>query len=350
MNMMETTSPVLAERRDRLRAAEPNLRARDLARRLGISEAELVALEGQCNATPLRPAFPDLIARLGGLGPVMALTRNEHAVHEKIGRYEPASQAGETGLVLGQAIDLRIFYSQWRFGFAVTESSARGPRRSLQFFDARGTAVHKVYLTEESDAEAYIRLIADFGADAAPLDLEVRAEPTQPTAADEVDAAEFRAAWDRLQDTHDFHRLLAAFGLQRVQALRLAGRTRARPLGATALRDTLTRAAEQQLPIMVFVANPGVVQIHSGPVRRVLATGPWFNVLDDDFNLHLRESAIASSWTVAKPTADGVVTSLELFDAEGGMIAMLFGTRKPGQAENPQWRGLLATLPEAISA
>ena len=35
-----------------------------------------------------------------------------------------------------------------------------GSRRSLQFFDAHGTAVHKVYLTDASDVAAYERLIA----------------------------------------------------------------------------------------------------------------------------------------------------------------------------------------------
>jgi hypothetical protein len=45
--------------------------------------------------------------------------------------------------------------------------------------------------------------------------------------------------------------------------------------------------------------------------------GPWLNVLDPGFNLHLREDLIASAWIVRKPTADGVVSSLELFDAGG---------------------------------
>jgi putative hemin transport protein len=72
--------------------------------------------------------------------------------------------------------------------------------------------------------------------------------------------------------------------------------------------------------------------------------GPWFNVLDDSFNLHLREDRIASAFVVWKPTDDGVVTSLELFDAEGELIASLFGKRKPGQPEDEAWRALVAGL------
>jgi putative hemin transport protein len=67
-------------------------------------------------------------------------------------------------------------------------------------------------------------------------------------------------------------------------------------------------------------------------------------VLDPGFNLHLREDHIASAWIVRKPTVDGLVTSLELFDADGNVIAMLFGERKPGKPELDQWRALVETL------
>ena len=72
--------------------------------------------------------------------------------------------------------------------------------------------------------------------------------------------------------------------------------------------------------------------------------GPWVNVLDPGFNLHLREDHIASAWVVKKPTADGLVTSLELFDAQGETIAMFFGERKPGKRESCEWRALIDNL------
>ena len=50
------------------------------------------------------------------------------------------------------------------------------------------------------------------------------------------------------------------------------------------------------------------------------------------------------AWIVRKPTSDGEVTSLELFDAAGDNIAMFFGERKPGKAELPQWRQLADSL------
>ena len=87
-----------------------------------------------------------------------------------------------------------------------------------------------------------------------------------------------------------------------------------------------------------------MIQIHTGPVHKVAVMGPWLNVLDPSFNLHLREDHIASAWVVRKPTSDGLVTSLELFDAQGDTIAMLFGERKPGRTELCAWRAIIDSL------
>ncbi|EGD00334.1 putative hemin ABC transporter protein [Burkholderia sp. TJI49] len=98
---------------------------------------------------------------------------------------------------------------------------------------------------------------------------------------------------------------------------------------------------------MVFVGNAGMIQIHTGPVANVREVGAWINVLDPGFNLHVREDMIAAAWVVKKPTSDGIVTSLELFDRQGDHVALLFGERKPGKAERDDWRALVATLSPA---
>ncbi|MCE1786951.1 hemin-degrading factor, partial [Enterobacter hormaechei] len=68
-----------------------------------------------------------------------------------------------------------------------------------------------------------------------------------------------------------------------------------------------------------------------------------------NFTLHLIESAIAESWVTRKPTEDGFVTSLELFDANGDQIAQLFGQRTEGTPEQTQWREQVAALPKLQS-
>jgi putative hemin transport protein len=348
----ETTvrnSPVaLREAWEALRAAEPMLRVRDAAERLGVSEAELVASRCGAGVTRLAGPWQDVVHALPALGEVMALTRNPNCVHEKTGTYRNVETHPVMGLVLDEAIDLRLFFKHWHHGFAVEEELRSGFRRSLQFFDCDGTAVHKVFLTEASAGDAYEALVARFRhPDQAPgVSVEPAADPLPGgTRDDEIDREELRARWRALRDPHDFVAMLRKLKLSRLQALRLAGQELAWEVGADALRRTLNAVADAKLPIMVFVGSPGVVQIHTGEIATVRPTGPWLNVLDPGFNLHLREDRIASAWVVTKPSPEGPVTSLEAYDRDGRQIVQLFGKRKPGIPEREDWRALVRALP-----
>ncbi|MGL4968218.1 MAG: hemin-degrading factor [Inquilinus sp.] len=340
---LQAPPTALAARWAALRAEQPQLRARDAAAALGVSEGELVASQIGAGTARISGDWSTILQAVEALGPVMALTRNESVVHEKTGTYLNVSAGSHVGLALGSDIDLRLFYTRWAHGFAV--GGADHPKPSLQFFDAAGTAIHKIFLTEGSDRAAFIALVERFRhADQAPV--LAPQEMVRPAVLDdtEIDVTGFRAGWDAMEDTHQFFGLLKSHRLDRLQAMRLAGPQRAEPVGRDALRRVLTDAAEIGAAIMVFVGNPGCLQIHTGPVHRLLDMGPWLNVLDPGFNLHLREDRIDSAWVVRKPTKDGVVTSLELFDVDGTLMAMLFGARKPGQPERSDWRELVARV------
>lgn len=336
----------LQARHAQLQESEPKLRIRDRALRLGVREAELVAADCGVVSTALAGTAQELFSALGVLGPVMALSRNDWAVHERHGRYVGIQATAPVGIVLGPDIDLRLFFGSWKYFYAVVENG----RHSLQFFDKAGMAVHKIYRTEQTDGAAWDAFVARFGAAHKPV-LDI--EPVIVTAAADTpsDAAALRTHWRALKDTHDFFTMLRQFQVSRLGALRAAGEDLAQPVEADAVERMLTRAAETALPIMCFVANRGIVQIHTGPVRKLLRTGPWFNVLDESFNLHLNTQAVASSWVVRKPTTDGWVTSLELYAADGELIVQFFGARKPGQPELAGWTELLQSLcPQALAA
>ena len=351
----EVLSP-LKEARQKYQADHPHVRIRDAAAALGVSEAELLATGigdtvVRLAAPAEKPGWGKVIERLPALGRVMALSRNEHCVHERKGLYREIGFFGFMGNVVGPDIDLRFFLDHWHFGFAVREPEKDGDtKRSLQFFDRDGSAVHKVYLQPESDVAAFDAIAADFSDPAQDDALVVQpaAGPLLPGKLDgEVDAGSFRAGWEALQDTHEFFGLLKKFGVERTQALRLAGEEFARTVAPASVEKLLRDAAARAVPIMVFVGNPGMIQIHTGPVERIVPfgkDGEWINVLDQDFNLHLRQTAITQAWVVKKPTRDGFVTSAEFYDATGELIVQFFGKRKPGEPELESWRDLAAGL------
>jgi putative hemin transport protein len=337
--MSDPDSSDLRARHDALVAEQPKLRMRERAGRLGTSEAELVAAGCGVESVELgADSVQALFRGLGALGELMALSRNDWCVHERHGAYLDIQAEGPVGLVLGPDIDLRVFFGCWRFAYAVTENG----RQSLQFFDLSGEAVHKVYRTEATDGAAWDAFIARF-AQAATTPPQVHAAPP-PDVSDRVDdPAALRAHWLGMTDTHEFFPMLRKFRISRLAALCAGGADLAQRVPADAVESVLQSAAASGLSIMCFVGNRGIVQIHTGPVHKLVRTGPWFNVLDAAFNLHLNTAAITSCWVVNKPTSDGWVTSLEAY-AGGELIVQFFGERKPGKPELPAWRELMLGL------
>lgn len=332
---------------DQLKAENPRLRTKNAADELGVSEAELVAsiCDGE-TVVRLTEDWEGIIKEAETLEKVMALTRNESAVHEKNGVYQNISFKGHAGLVLDENIDLRVFHKRWGFGFAVPVENPRGTLYSLQFFDKAGTAVHKIYLKDAERLNKYNALVEKFRSDDQSDEIEVKESIKEKitVSIDEIDSEEFLEKWSELQDTHDFFPLLRKFKAHRTDALKLAEGRFSWKISNDSTRKMLEMASRKEVPIMVFVSSPGMIQIHSGPVNRIKVMDHWLNVLDPDFNLHLREDHIEESWIVEKPTEDGIVTALEIYDAEKNAIATFFGARKPGKPELESWREITNQL------
>ncbi|MCB1025755.1 MAG: hemin-degrading factor [Acidobacteria bacterium] len=348
---MQTATETTADLKERYRefsAENPKMRIRDAAEKLGVSEGELLATGVGENVIRLRPEFKELMHELHTLGYVMALTRNDEIVHERKGVYENAQTELPHGMALfvNPDIDLRIFSNCWKFGFAAEVENPRGMVKSIQIFDQDGSAVHKIYLTGKSDLEAYERLVARFKADDQPQTLEVSPKP--PKRADlpdsEIDVEGFRKAWSEMKDTHDFFPMMGKFRVGRKQALRLGEEKFSREVPADSFKWMLEEARDRKIPIMVFVGNDGIIQIHTGEIENVLEARGWFNVMDEKFNLHIDQENVGSAFVVRKPTEDGIVTSLELFNKNDRDISLFFGKRKRGIPEKTEWRKLIEDL------
>lgn len=338
-----------------LKAEQPRLRQRDLAKALSVSELEILLLDLGEHVILLEGDWKSLLSRVKEMGYVMALSRNEYCVHERKGVYDNISfyeGPANVGVAVNPDIDLRFFMNEWVYAVAVVIPREKmDTLYAFQFFNRQGEAVHKIYSTNKSDLEAYHRIVADFRAgdqnpvpDIAPAEAPAVDESPDAT----IDVTAFQQAWKDLQDTHHFFGMLKKFGVTRTQALRLAPAGMTEQIDNEAVVRMLETAAADQVPIMCFVHSPGCVQIHTGPVNNLRFYGNWYNVLDASFNLHLDTTGIASTWIVRKPTADGVVTSLELFDRQGDLIVYFFGARKPGKPELPVWREVINQLGTGI--
>ncbi|WP_209330149.1 hemin-degrading factor [Lunatimonas salinarum] len=342
----ETPTNALKDAWASLKATQPNLRIRDAANALSVSELELLATTVGSKTIRLKEEWPAILLGCKSLGKVMALTRNDGCVLEHKGTFQKIAVHGtaphQIATVIGP-IEQRVFFGKWKYGFAVVNETPRGALRSLQFFDQAGDAILKIYLQEKSNLDAYNELIDAFRMDDQTRPIQV--VPFEPEKyANSVDRHAFTDAWENMKDTHDFFGMLKNFQMHRLDALKWIGEKWAYQIDKLAVRTILETASIEKMPIMIFVGNKGNIQIHQGKVRTIRQMGTWLNVMDPDFNMHLDESKIDSAWVVHKNTTDGLVSSIELFDNQRELIAQFFGLRKPGLAQSPHWKNLVDSL------
>lgn len=338
-----------------LRNAKPGIRIRDAAGKLGCSEAELLATTVGDYSTRLEGDWTTLVSRLPELGRVMSLTRNDSCVLEHKGSFQKIDIIGKLPAAMATVIgpiESRIFFSSWKFGFAVKQKTPNGLQQSLQFFDGSGTAIMKVFLQESSgkrrgsNQEAFDRLVQEFTSSDQSTEISVAPIPEPETSsASDVAVNGLLSDWAAMKDTHDFFGMLRKHKVNRLDAVQIANGSFTYPLKIESLRILLEKAASQKLPIMVFAGNRGNIQIHQGKVQTIRVMEAWLNILDPDFNMHLREDHVDSVWVVRKPTTDGDVTGIEVFDKNKNMIVQFFGLRKPGISELTAWRKLVEELP-----
>jgi len=287
----------------------------------------------------------------------MSLTRILNCVLVHKGPFQKIDIVGgpshKMATVIGP-IESRVFFAAWKYGFAVKQQTPHGIQQSLQIFDEAGTAVTKIFLQPAggskaaSNQEAYDKIVADFTAPVQNTEVPVTKVAASPTKSiGDVNKDALLADWAAMKDTHDFFGMLRKHQVNRLDAVILAEGKFAYRLGKQSLRQMLETSASEHLPIMVFAGNRGNLQIHQGKVQTIRVMENWLNVLDPDFNMHLREDHIDSVWVVEKPTTDGVVTGIEVFDSSKEMIVQFFGLRKPGNPELGKWRELVAALPKA---
>jgi putative hemin transport protein len=347
---MTNTIPLDAAAIKEARRNNLKMRERDLAIQLGISEAQFLEAFVGDYVERIEPDIDIFFPMLNEAGVVMALSRNAHAVHEKTGIYEKYSSGKHASIVLGKDIDLRIFPKHWRHAYHVTKPMDDGSSlQSFQFFDARGDAVHKVF-ARDATVMAKWNLIRERlqKSDTGPAFK--AASPGTPAEQPTNEAMSIlRETWAEMEDTHQFQSMLRKTKISRHDAIRLIGEDYAQRLSEDAAELLFERLASQEVSIMAFVRNPGILQIHSGPIRNIKQMGPWLNVLDSGFHLHLRKDHFAAIWLVRKPTSNGDIYSIEIFDEHDEQVILINGDRRGGDVSESvsQWDGLVQALPRA---
>lgn len=328
------------------------------AKLLGVSEFEL--LLSSPHSRYLGVNCRELLGELHTLGTVESIVRNEFCVHEKTGNYTNLKLGDIMGLSLDDgmgSLDLRIFLNHWKHALAVINPDGKNPSYSIQFYDGLGQAINKVFLlTIEQSLPAFETLCEKYSKNA-PNQIELKSILPQndwiyqPLPTDKLQ--EFHQDWQAMTDIHQFHTILTKYELDRPSSFVQAPQHCAKKLNPKLLTVLFDKLAESSIPVMIFVGNTGIVQIHCAPLYNIKSMNGWLNILDDkktNFSMHLKDDAIAHLWLIKRPNGkDGDTLAIEGFDKKGNSILTLFGERTEGKAQDTNWQAFIQELAEHYS-
>lgn len=294
---------------------------------LAATEAEQLAAGLGNTVTRLRDggdAAREILRRALDFGRVQAQTSNDNGALTRTGiasrfQMEQGGGAGQEerarnipGGYIGGEIDLRINFEQWHYAYAAVQPGQDGrPVRSLQFFDAAGSAVQRMVLKNEVAGGLFELLVADMRHPDQRAELKLVPPPQPPE-------SEKNGPGQPPEDA-----------VQRV--------------APAALRQVLEGATQRRLTVTSVLGNAGVTQIATVQYAEFAIGGAWLSVAAADFSLRLRAGAVKSAWIIRR---SGLL-SVECYDQDERLIVTLIGARERSRAQEPGWIALLRSLPKA---
>ena len=251
----------LKERLADYRKTNPKAYLRSVASELGSNEASLIVFEEECAFLDLSKGLLSLLNEVKALGQLTAITRNDFAVSEFTSEIMAIEDQGEVIIVHMSNTKIEISATQIALGLLVIKES----RNSVQFYDKYGDSAVKFFIKDDQ---------ADI------------------------------TALSRAEYSHSSHSSFESRADRAVRPFEI-GREIKKQVGL--VRALIERHAGLEKEIRIVVANHAVVQSFTGQIHKVVDARGWFNILDADYNLHLKDEEIEEVY--AKQTQDKVEIS-----------------------------------------
>ena len=304
-----------------------------------VSASHTASAEG---TIPLGGKWADIVDALISGGAIRATTESGGITIEQSGSVGDYNLRGEgtIGSVVQDDLDLRFLFRHWAGGLV------HPAHTTVDFIDTTGAICVSLHAADDT-ARATIETVAERFA-GPPLEVPAVPAPRPAKADSDVDTDALLADWRAMQNVHHFEAIIGKHGIGRLQAMRLVGSEFARELSTEAFGALLDRLDDGTQEIMVFVANRGMVQIYSGPAGNKKRAGHGWEIESGTSKVYVPDKALHGLWLVHKPTAAGIITSLEFVREDSDQsVASIFGRHPHGDAQPPEWLALLESLPSA---
>lgn len=282
-----------------------------------------------------------LLAGLSALGELSVCVQHA-ALHQVAhGRFERGLLGEGGGYLHGPGLDLRVFPQRWCHGFAATEQpiDGRAPARMLAWFGADGAPLLGLRLGPRADARVFDRLVARHRhADQSPQ-LTAWTGPAATVTRDRLPCPDGPLG-------AECYPLFTAVQPGRLTALAAAGPSLARAVDPACIACLLRVAVEHRQPLAWLAGTPGALGGHCAPLLRAERLSGRLRLSGAGFLAELDESAVAHAWVVHRPERRRARSTLELYAADGRLLAVLGAPSRPTDgSECTLWRALLLGLP-----
>ena len=269
-----------------------NIRIRDAAKQLSVSEAELLSTKVNDNVKYLlikdySQIFNSLFDNVDNL---MFLIRSDFAVHEKNISTKKIKIIDNKIINLDENNQplLNFDSSDFKFCFYELKNHAGRKLSSFQIFDKYGCSVLKIY-NKDDDYHDFEKVCLKYSAD---YNYELQSIQKN----EQIDNSANLESIDR-------YYLKSNYSLKNNDIK-----------NKNILRFIITCASKGKCPIQIHVIGNNSIQYHRDIVKNIKDFGPWFNVIDKYFNIHVLESKIKRSQFIEYTIENNKYYSIECLD------------------------------------
>jgi putative hemin transport protein len=309
---------------EKLKTQKPGIRIKEAADILHVAEAELLVTRCGENVKRLNHNPIAILNAISKVDEVMALTRNASVVIETSGKYPTFLL--EDHWLIGNNDDFHIIFDTNIIThiFAVTDEFAGQTRNSIQFFDAAGRAIHKIYFDISAPQETYASITHAFLSPN--QEKEINCFNYSKTTRVEISKQTALQKWESLKNYHRFDNLEFYLGNALLDIVTHLDEERARKIPAEMLTQFLLGVGNKNISISYIVKNIGCTQLFRGPIRNVFAKDDWFNVKDPEFNLHILKTHLDAGYLVHVPLINNYRLALLFFNKQGELALEITST------------------------
>ena len=244
-----------------------NLRIRDAASKLGVSEAELLSTEiGDTTSYLSIDNYYEFFKNILKLNKVMFLVRNDFVVHEKI--ITALSYILKENYIMSKDGNrlIDVNFNNIKYAFFQKKKHKKIELKSFQLFDNNGNSIIKIYLKDDNHnpfdkiAEKYKK---KYLYELQSQDLTLQNNSNYYT----------------FQDINVFYKQRQTNS----HSHKIAGEN---------FRSIIDKVSDYKIKIQIILVSKNIIQYHEDKLIKIVDYGPWYNILDKNFNLHILEKKI----------------------------------------------------------